>query len=149
MILFFLCRAWNFDSLLDQQHACCWPELVTYAGHQQTHYWLCKVDLLSSMQVNFNTRHLFSCDQAALRTLISVRLSVRHTFLTMFLSWYYPEIFRSCYHWPAWCPCKRSRSKVKVTQDKKSPILTQIERFRTVTPLWIHRWLWNDALSLK
>ena len=24
----------------------------------------------------------------------------------------------------------------------------QIERFRTVTPIWIHRWIWNDAQSL-
>ena len=32
---------------------------------------------------------------------------------------------------------------------KKMPILTRIERFRTVTSVWIHRWLWNDAQSLK
>ena len=32
---------------------------------------------------------------------------------------------------------------------KKLPILTQIERFRTVTPIWIHQWLWNVAQSLK
>ena len=32
---------------------------------------------------------------------------------------------------------------------KKYSILTQIGRFRTVTPLWIHWWLWNDAQSLK
>ena len=31
---------------------------------------------------------------------------------------------------------------------KKSPILTRIECFRTVTPVWIHRWLWNDIQSL-
>ena len=36
-------------------------------------------------------------------------------------------------------------SIVKVTQDKKSQILTQIERFRTVTPVWIYQWLWNAA----
>ena len=56
---------------------------------------------------------VFSCDQAALRTLLSVRLSVCHTFFTMFLSSYHHEIFRSYYHWQKWCPCKRSRSKVK------------------------------------
>ena len=32
---------------------------------------------------------------------------------------------------------------------KKSPILTRIGRFWTVTPVWIHRWLCNDAQSLK
>ena len=41
------------------------------------------------------------------------------------------------------------KSKVKVTRAKKSPILTQIGRFRTVTPVWIHQWLQNDAQSLK
>ena len=58
----------------------------------------------------------FICDQAALRTLISVclsvRLSVRHTLLTMFLSLYHPDIFRTYYHWQMWPPCKRSRSEV-------------------------------------
>ena len=37
----------------------------------------------------------------------------------------------------------------KVTRLKKSSILTQNGRFRTVTPAWIHRWLWNVAQSLK
>ena len=32
---------------------------------------------------------------------------------------------------------------------KKSLILTQIGRFRTVTPVWIHPWLWNNAQSLR
>ena len=35
------------------------------------------------------------------------------------------------------------RSKVKVTEVK-----TQLKRFRTVTPVWIHIWWWNDAHSL-
>ena len=39
-------------------------------------------------------------------------------------------------------------SNFKVTRDKRSPILSRIERFRTVTPVWIHRELWNDAQSL-
>ena len=106
---------------------------------------------------------VFSCDQAALRTLISVCLSVcpsvrlsvclsvrpsfrpavRHTFLTMFLSSYHPEIFRIYYHWQTWCPCKRSRSKVKVIK-----VMTPFSRFRTVTPVWINILWWNDAQSL-
>ena len=45
----------------------------------------------------------------------SVRPSVCHTFFTMFPSSYHHEIFRSYYQWQKWCPCKRSRSKVKVT----------------------------------
>ena len=35
------------------------------------------------------------------------------------------------------------RSKVKVTE-----VTTQLKRFRTVTPVWIHIWWWNDAYSL-
>ena len=35
------------------------------------------------------------------------------------------------------------RSKVKVTE-----VTTQLNRFRTLTPVWIHIWWWNDAYSL-
>ena len=35
------------------------------------------------------------------------------------------------------------RSKVKVTE-----VTTQPNRFRTVTPVWIQIWWWNDAYSL-
>ena len=35
------------------------------------------------------------------------------------------------------------RSKVKVTE-----VNTQLNRFQTVTPVWIHIWWWNDAYSL-
>ena len=35
------------------------------------------------------------------------------------------------------------RSKVKVTE-----VTTQLNRFRTGTPVWIHIWWWNDAYSL-
>ena len=73
----------------------------------------------------------------------SVCLSVRHTFFTMFPSSYHHEIFRSYYQWQKWRPCKRSRSKVKVTE-----VTTQLNRFRTVTPVWIHIWWWNDVYSL-
>ena len=42
-----------------------------------------------------------------------VRLSVCHTFSTMFASSYHHEIFRSYYQWPKEAPYKRSRSEVK------------------------------------
>ena len=35
------------------------------------------------------------------------------------------------------------RSKVKVTE-----VTTQLNRFGTVTPVWIHIWWWNDTYSL-
>ena len=37
----------------------------------------------------------------------------------------------------------------KVTWDNKSPILTRIGRFQTVTLVFIHWWPWHDAQSLK
>ena len=61
----------------------------------------------------------------------------------MFPSSYHPEIFRSYYQWQMWCPCKRSRSKVKGTE-----VMTPLSRFRTVTPVWIYIWRWNVAQSL-
>ena len=39
--------------------------------------------------------------------------------------------------------CQGQRSKVKVTE-----VTTQLNRFRTVTPVWIHIWWWNAAYSL-
>ena len=76
---------------------------------------------------------------------LSVRPSVCHTFLTMFPSSYHHEIFRSYYQWQKWRPCKRSRSEVKGQGHRgHDPNF----RFRTVTPVWIHIWWWNDTYSL-
>ena len=96
--------------------------------------------------------YVFSCDQAAIWLVQSVRPSVRlsvclsvpHTFFTMFPSSYHHEIFRSYYYGQTWCPYKRSRSKVKVTD-----VNTQLSRFGTLTPVWIHIWQWNHAHSWK
>ena len=43
----------------------------------------------------------------------------------------------------------RSSVKFQGHTDKNASILTQIGRFRTVTPVWIHWWLGNDAERLK
>ena len=97
---------------------------------------------------------IFSCDQAALRTVQSVRLSVCLLHLFHYVpiivsSWNFQELLP--YHWQTWCPCKRSRSEVKGQghRGKKTSNLTQIGRFRTVTPVWIHQWWWNDEQSWK
>ena len=39
--------------------------------------------------------------------------------------------------------CQGQRSKVKVTE-----VTTQLNRSRTVTPVWIHIWWWNNPYSL-
>ena len=54
---------------------------------------------------------------------VLIRPSVCDAFFTMFLSSYHHEFVRSYYHWQKWCPCKRSRSKVKVTEVKTHLIL--------------------------
>ena len=92
---------------------------------------------------------LFSCDQAGLQMLFSVCLSVRlsvhlsHLFhphhINMKFSGVIPNDKSKVYAKGQ----KGQRSKVKVTEVK-----TQLHRFRTVTPVWIHIWWWNDAHSL-
>ena len=95
---------------------------------------------------------LFSCDQAALQMVFSVcpsvRLSVRLSVTPFWLCSHHRIIMKfsgvitndqSKVH------AKRQgqRSKVKVTE-----VTTQLNRFRTVTLVWIHIWWWNDAYSL-
>ena len=54
----------------------------------------------------------------------------------------YPYIERCASYLEVICQISRSHG------TKTSPILTRIEHLRTVTPVWIHPWLWNDAQSL-
>ena len=58
--------------------------------------------------------HIFSCDQAALRTLLSVRLFVRPSVTPFSICSPHCIIMKLCYcHWQKWCPCKRSSSVIK------------------------------------
>ena len=45
-----------------------------------------------------------------------------------------------------YCFC-RSSVKFQGCKGQVSLILSQIECIRTVTPVWIHKWLWNDLQS--
>ena len=91
--------------------------------------------------------HIFSCDQAALRTLLSVRLFVRPSVtpfpicsphcIIMKLSGVI-AIDKSGVH----AKGQVRRSKVKVS-EVKNPFI----RFRTVTPVRIHIWRWSNAQS--
>ena len=92
--------------------------------------------------INIRVTYSFSCDQPALWLVLSACPSVRHNFFTMFPWSYHHVIFRSYYHGYKWCPCKNQgqRSKVKVTE-----VNTQLSRFRTLTPVWIHICQWNHA----
>ena len=87
---------------------------------------------------------LFSCDQAALRTLLSVCPSVTpfwqcacHRIILKFSG--VKTIDRRDVH----ANGQGQRSKIKLAE-----VMTPFSRFRTVTPVWIHIWRWNDAQSL-
>ena len=99
---------------------------------------------------------IFSCDQAALwmvfsvclSVCLSVRLSVCLSVTPFWLCSHHRIIMKfsgvitndkSDVH----AKDQGQRSKVKVTE-----VNTQLNRFRTVTPVWIHIWWWNDAYSL-
>ena len=99
---------------------------------------------------------IFSCDQAALWMVFSVCPSVRLSVcLSVCLS---VTPFWLCSHHriimkflgvitkdqgKVHAKGQGQRSKVKVTE-----VTTQLNRFRTVTPVWIHIWWWNDTYSL-
>ena len=99
----------------------------------------------------------FSCDQAAIWLVQSVRPSVR---LSVRLS-VRPSVtpFSPCSHHriiikfsgvitmvksDVHAKGQGQRSKVKVTE-----VNTQLSRFRTLTPVWIYIWQWNHAHSWK
>ena len=91
---------------------------------------------------------IFSCDQAALWMVQSVRPSVCPSVTPFWLCSHHRIIMKfsgvinsdkSDVH----AKGQGQRSKVKVTE-----VTTQLNRFRTVTPVWIHIWWRNDAYSL-
>ena len=93
-----------------------------------------------------NTKDNFSCDQAALQMVPSVRLSVCLSHL-----FDYVPIIVSSLNFQELLPMTKVRSvqKVKVRgQRSRSQVTTQLNRFRTVTPVSMHVWWWNDAYGL-
>ena len=100
--------------------------------------------------------YIFTCDQAALWMVFSVRLSVCLSIcLSVYLS---VTSFLLCLHHriimkfsgvitsgksDVHAKGQGEMSKVKVTE-----VTAQLNRFRTVTPVWIHIWWWNNAYSL-
>ena len=86
---------------------------------------------------------LFVCLSVCLSVFPSVCLSVCHTFLTMF-----PIV--SSWNFQEFSPGTRvtSMQKVKVRGQRSRSQRSQLSRFRTVTPVWIHICWWNDIYSL-
>ena len=118
-----------------------WQQAITWANVTQicVTIWLHKASELTHWPPR-RCWSIFSCDQAALWVVQSVRLSVRlsvcHTFLTMFLSLYHHEIFSSDYHWQE----VKVRSPRSRSQRSKPNL--------AVTPVRIHIWPWNYVQSL-
>ena len=105
-----------------------------------------------SVSLVVSHKDVFSCDQAALRTLISVRPSVRLSVCLSVTSFWLCSCHRIIMKFSGVVTVDKSevhakgqgqRSTVKVTEFK-----TQLSRFRTITPVWIHVWQWNCAQSL-
>ena len=88
----------------------------------------------------------FSCDQAALWMVQSVRLPVRPSVCLSFCCSHHCIIMNVIIA-NDWCNVYAKgggeKSKVKVTQVK-----IQSRNLRTVTPVWIHIWQLNDSQSL-
>ena len=97
--------------------------------------------------------YIFSCDQAALQMVFSVCLPVcpsvcpsvtpfspcsHHRIIMKFSG--VITMVKSDVH----AKVQGQRSKVKVTE-----VNSQLSRFRTLTPVWIHIWQWNHAHSWK
>ena len=99
---------------------------------------------------------LFSCDQAALRTVQSVCLSV-----------WLPVCLSVCLSVTPFSLCSHHRTIMKFSgvitvgksevhakgqgqrsEGKVTEVKTQFSYFRTVTPVWICIWLWNDTQRL-
>ena len=132
----------------------CWTDVHKNPKRKwQTCWALVKVSIIIVLKYNFWLYTcIFSCDQAALWMVQSVRpsvrLSVRLSVTPFWLCSHHPIIMKfsgvitsdkSDVHVKG----QGQRSKVKVTE-----VTTQLNRFRTVTQVWIHIWWWDDAYSL-
>ena len=100
--------------------------------------------------------YVFSCHQAAIWMVQSVRLSVHPSVRLSVKPFSLCSHHRIIMKFTAVITIDRSdvdargqgqRSKVKVTEVQT--ILPQFDFFKSVTPVWNHRFLWNYAQSLK
>ena len=92
----------------------------------------------------------FSCDQAAQwmvqSVCLSVCLSVRPSVTPFWLCSHHRIIMK----FPGVITSDRSdvHAKGRGQRSKVTEVTTRLNRFRTVTPVWIHIWWWNYANSL-
>ena len=126
--------AWlAFDSKLWNSCETCWVQ--SWASFEM----LCVSHELK------NVLYIFSCDQTALWMVFSVC----------------PSVCLSVTPWLCSHHCIIMKFSGVITKDqgnvhakgqgqrsRSQSVTTQLNRFRTVTPAWIHIWWWNDTYSL-
>ena len=100
--------------------------------------------LLGVWVLQSSQNSIFSCNQAALWMVQSIRLFVSPSACLSHLFHYVANIYSS-WNFQELLPMTEVMSiqKVKVA-EVKTPFIP----FRAVTPVWIHIWWWNDAQSL-
>ena len=91
---------------------------------------------------------IFSCDQAALWMVFSVCPSVCLSVTPFWLCSHHRIIMKFSEvitkdQGKVHAKGQGQRSKVRVTE-----VMTKLSRFRTLAPVWIHIWWWNDTYSL-
>ena len=105
-----------------------------------------------TFQMTFSNTNIFSCDQATLQMVFSVCPSVCPSVCLSVTPFWLCSQHRIIMKFSGVITNDQSdvhakgqgqRSKVKVTE-----VTTQLNRFRTVTPVWIHIWWWNHAYGL-
>ena len=120
--------------------------LVILAATKQLYEWYFPSVCLSVTPFLAATKQLYEWFSPSVRP--SVCLSVRLSVTPFWLCSHHPIIMKfsgfitsdkSDVH----AKGQGQRSKVKITE-----VTTQLHRFRTVTPVWIHMWWWDDAYSL-
>ena len=98
---------------------------------------LCSCTVMPIKVLNLESWYEWSFQCVRPSVHLSVCLSVHHTFFTMFPSLYHPEIFELL-----------PMTDVMSMQRSRSEVMTPLSHFRTVTPVLIHIWRWNDAQNL-
>ena len=141
-----------------------WHKLVLCISHHN------QIDYHTSVIIRSDSRqyHVLSCTNIYFASGIDVYVSMFLAVTKQLYEWFSPSVRPSVHPsiTPFWlCSHHRiimkfsevisndrsnvharsqgQRSKVKVTE-----VNTQLSRFRTVTPVWIQIWWWNDAQSL-
>ena len=96
----------------------------------------CLIVFLAATKQLYEWYFLSVCPSVRPSVCPSLRVSHLFDYVTIIVSsWNFQEL----------SPGTRVRSMQKV---KVTGVTTQLNRFRTVTPVWNHIWWWNDAYSL-